>query len=352
MQLISLKEFVESSVVIYSKSKPSDLPAVMLWGQPGVGKSDSFKEIGRRLHELTGKTVNFVDIRLLLYSPVDLKGIPTADEMKRFTKWLTPQIFNLDASDNVINIIVLDEINAAVPTTQACAYQITLDRKVGEAIIPDNTIIFLAGNRMTDKAVTYKMPKPLGNRATHFEVTVDFDSWKEWAIRNGIDQRIISFLSFRPGLLNTFDPKNEDVVFATPRSWAMCSSYLKNLPWNMAKTYIAGTVGEGVAVEFFAYCEIYTKVPKIIDIANGVYTTPHTEPDICYAISTGITVSVAKMNDKQLENTLLYTRKLPPEFTTMICRDLLNNIALIPNVVKLKAWKEWIKDFNETYAKR
>jgi MoxR-like ATPase len=51
---------------------------VFLWGPPGIGKSDIVKQIG----EDAGREV--VDVRLALWEPTDIKGIPyyNADQGK------------------------------------------------------------------------------------------------------------------------------------------------------------------------------------------------------------------------------------------------------------------------------
>ena len=54
-------------------------PSVMLWGAPGVGKSQGVRQIAQLLGEKTGKKVVVTDVRLLLFNPVDLRGIPTAN---------------------------------------------------------------------------------------------------------------------------------------------------------------------------------------------------------------------------------------------------------------------------------
>ena len=103
----------------------------------------------------------------------------------------------MDPSDDIVNILFLDEISAAPQSVQAAAYQITLDRVVGEHKLPDNCIIIAAGNRVTDKSVSFKMPKALANRLCHFEIQSDFDSWRDWAVKNGINQKVLGFISFK-----------------------------------------------------------------------------------------------------------------------------------------------------------
>ena len=108
----------------------------------------------------------------------------------------------MDEREDVVNILFLDEISAAPQSVQASAYQITLDRVIGEHKLPDNCLVVAAGNRVTDRSVAYKMPRALANRLMHFEIVPDFVSWKEWAIRSGINDKVIGFLSFKQNYLN------------------------------------------------------------------------------------------------------------------------------------------------------
>ncbi len=81
-----------------------EFPSVMLWGPPGVGKSQGVKQIASKIEKETGKNVRITDVRLLLFNPVDLRGIPTANEDKTLAVWLKPQIFQMDPSEEVVNI--------------------------------------------------------------------------------------------------------------------------------------------------------------------------------------------------------------------------------------------------------
>ena len=57
-------------------------PSVMLWGPPGIGKSQGVREIACNIQAKTGKKVSITDVRLLLFNPVDLRGIPTTNADK------------------------------------------------------------------------------------------------------------------------------------------------------------------------------------------------------------------------------------------------------------------------------
>lgn len=319
------------------------MPTNMLWGPPGVGKSEVVgKTLVNRLRELTGKEVNFFDIRLLLFNPVDLRGIPVPDADREFAKWLRPTIFNLDPSPEVINIILLDEITAASPTVQASAYQLTLDRKVGEHRLPDNTIIIAAGNRVQDKGVVYKMPTPLANRMTHFEIYASLEDWKEWAIPHGINELVIGFLNFRENLLHKFDPNADDVAFPTPRAWAFVSKYL-GIYRNVDKAYpmIAGTVGEGTAVEFRSFVKTFGKLPNIDNILDGKEVEVPDKPDVLYALSAALTARAGKIDGKRLRNLIVFTNRLPKEFSVLTMRDILRVPDVKNKVTGLKEWIDW-----------
>ena len=163
------------------------MPSVMLWGPPGIGKSQAVRQIASKIQESTGKEVHITDVRLLLFNP-------TSNADKTLAVWLKPQIFQMDDSDRVVNLLFLDEISAAPPSVQAAAFQITLDRRIGEHVLPENCIVMAAGNRITDRSVAFKMPKALANRLMHIEVEASFSSWKKWAVSTGIHSKGIGFL--------------------------------------------------------------------------------------------------------------------------------------------------------------
>lgn len=322
-----------------------EVPTVMLWGQPGVGKSDGIRGLAKNLEKATKKEVIVHDVRLLLFNPVDLRGIPVPDSEREFAKWLKPQIFNMDSSPNVINILFLDEITAAPPTVQASAYQLTLDRKVGEHKLPDNVIIVGAGNRVQDKGVAYKMPTPLANRMTHFDIVCDLEDWKDWAIPNGIHPLVLGFLNFRETLLNKFDPASDDSAFPTPRSWAFVSKYL-HIFNNVDSAYpmIAGSVGEGVAVEFKSFAKTYGSLPNIDDIFNGKEVKfDGNKPDIVCALSSALVSKAGKATDEQLRNMMKFITNgaMSKEFSVLTVKDLLRVDNVKIRLIAIPEWNTW-----------
>lgn len=321
------------------------VPTVMLWGQPGVGKSEGVRRLGKRLQEVTGKTVNVVDIRLLLFNPVDLRGIPVPDEERESALWLRPHIFNLDPDPNKIHILLLDELSAAPQSVQAAAYQLILDRRIGEHVLPDNVIMIGAGNRIQDKGVAYKMPTPLSNRMSHFEIVTELDDWKEWAIKHDIHEMVIGFLNFRQEYLNKFDPKVDANAFPTPRTWAFVSDYL-NIFDDIEKAYpmIVSTIGEGYAVEFKAFAGTYTSLPDINDIMMGKpVVLKSTSPDVICALSSMIVSRAGKFTKDQMRNVFhfLLDSNLQREFLVMTIKDLMKIESALKDLREFKRFSEW-----------
>ena len=152
---------------------------LFLWGPPGIGKSDIVKQMGEELD------AHVIDIRLSLWEPTDIKGIPYFDSDSGKMAWAPPiELPDAEMGKKHKQIILfMDEMNSAAPAVQAAAYQLVLNRRVGTYKLPDNVLIVAAGNRESDKGVTYRMPAPLANRFIHLEMRVDHASWEIWATK-------------------------------------------------------------------------------------------------------------------------------------------------------------------------
>src|SRR2546423_9189043 len=184
---------------------------VMVWGPPGVGKSRIVAAIAE------AHRVPLVDIRLSQMEPTDLRGIPFRNGAR--VEWSVPALLPEESRHGARGILFLDEITSAPPTVTAAAYQLILDRRLGEYEVPAGWAIFAAGNRYGDRGVSYVMPSPLANRFTHYEIEPHLDDWIAWAHGSGLDDRVIAFLRFRPDLLFHFDAGRNPVAFPSPRSW-------------------------------------------------------------------------------------------------------------------------------------
>lgn len=335
----------------------SSIPSPFLWGPPGVGKSDGINELADLLSEKTGKRVVVTDIRLLLFSPIDLRGVPVADESRQFTDWLKPRILDLDPSKDIVNILFLDELSAAPQSVQAAAYQLTLNRAIGEHKLPDNTIVMAAGNRTTDRAVAYKMPSALANRMMHYDICVDFKTWAQWAIEKGnIHPFVLGYLSYDMSKLYLEDKSIDEVAFPTPRSWMFVSNILNTLGGiddvDKLHSIISSCIGIGTAVEFIAWSKIYKDLPKTEDVFSGKAVNYPSSPDALYALIGSMTTyairrekdsSVNGLSSTEIENVCRFCAGVPADYAMSFYLNIIGMDSIRLKLMKSSSFIEWGK---------
>ena len=264
------------------------------------------------------------------------------------------------ASQYPIVVLFLDELNSAPGSVQAAAYQLILNRRVGKYKLPDNVVMVAAGNRESDKGVTYRMPTPLANRFIHQEMKVDFPSFQSWAVQNNIHKDVVGFLSFAKQDLYDFDSKSSSRAFATPRTWAFVSQLLDadNGDDDTLTNLIAGTVGEGLAVKFMAHRKISSRLPKPEDILAGKVTDLEIKEvsamyslviSMCYELKDAVERKIAdKEFHSMADNFFGYMMKnFETELVVMGARIALTTYNLPFQPTKLKNFDE----FHAKYGK-
>jgi hypothetical protein len=274
---------------------------IFLWGPPGIGKSDIVKQLGEELEAYV------IDVRLSLWEPTDIKGIPYFDSNDGTMRWAPPsELPSMEFAKKHKQIILfMDELNSAAPSVQAAAYQLILNRRVGTYQLPDNVVMVAAGNRETDKGVTFRMPAPLANRFVHLEMTVDWDDYFEWAAENKVHKDVVGFLSFSKKDLYDFDPKSSSRSFATPRSWAFVSELLTDddCEESTITDLVSGSIGEGLAIKFMAHRKHSAKMPNPSDILSGKVKKMETkEISAMYSLTVSLCYELKDACDKNAKN--------------------------------------------------
>ena len=276
----------------FKKKRP-----IFLWGPPGIGKSEVIGQITDSM-----ENSHLIDIRLSLWDPTDIKGMPYYASNDNTMKWAPPvELPTEEFAKQFKNIVLfLDEMNSAAPAVQAAAYQLVLNRRVGTYKLPDNVMIVAAGNRDADKGVTYRMPAPLANRFIHLELAVNFDDWFEWSVSNNIHKDVVGYLTFAKKDLYDFDPKSASRSFATPRSWSFVSELIEDdLDESTTTDLVAGTVGEGLAVKFMAHRKVASSMPNPTDILAGKVKELKTkEISAMYSLTVSLCYELKESSDK------------------------------------------------------
>jgi hypothetical protein len=351
----------ESRTVTALQAKKSLLKAfkvkrpLFLWGPPGIGKSELVEGIANELGGL------MIDLRLGQMEPTDIRGIPFYNKDIGKMDWAPPVELPDEemAKDYPVVVLFLDELNSAAPSVQSAAYQLILNRRIGKYKLPDNVVMVAAGNRESDKGVTYRMPTPLANRFIHQEMKVDFASWQEWAVNNRIHKDVVGYLSFAKQDLYDFDAKSASRAFATPRSWTFVSELLaEGDDDDTTMNLIAGTVGEGLAVKFMAHRKVAGRMPNPADILNGKVKDLNVKEvsamyslviSMCYELKAAVETKVEdKKFHEMADNFLGYMMKnFETELTVMGARIALTTYDLPFLPTKLKNFDEFHQRFGK-----
>lgn len=341
---------------------------IFIWGAPGIGKSElveglvSGGDLGNAM---------MIDLRLALLEPTDLRGYPFRNPETNTMEWSPPSdLPSQNLADQYDNIVLfLDELNSAPPSVQAAAYQLVLNRRIGQYILPSNVRIVAAGNRETDRGVTFRMPAPLANRFRHINMEVNFEDWTQWAMQNAVHPDVIGYLSFAKGDLFDFDPKSSSQSFATPRSWNFVSEMLDANGFDEAdafeqKVEIAGAIGEGMAIKFVEHRKIASKLPNPEQIIAGEVKTLDTklskEISAKYSLVVGLAYELNEMfksngiDDpfrKALNNVVRFSYdNFEPEMVVFLFKTIMKDYQIRFNV-RTDLEKELHKTFSERYTK-
>jgi hypothetical protein len=300
-----------------------------IWGPPGIGKS----AIVRSVASSAGMPV--ADLRASLLDPTDLRGIPAIVDGRAI--WCPPDF--LPKPQDRPGVLFLDEINAAPPLVQASLYQLVLDRRVGEYVLPEGWWIVAAGNRQQDRAVTFRMSSALANRFVHISLEANIDDWRDWAIGAGVDPIVVSFLGFRPALL--LEEPGATPAYATPRSWEMLSDVLKRFgdPSNCSDL-LPGIVGDGPSREFLGFVKSAASRSMLDAIlADPAGAVLPQSLDRLYVVTSWLAHGAAREEIAAAASILL--RRLPAEFAVILARDMLR---ARPAFARDPNYREFMKD--------
>ena len=327
---------------------------IFLWGPPGIGKSEVVAEVTEELGGL------MIDLRMAQMEPTDIRGIPFFNRDLNKMDWAPPIDLPDEelASQYPLIVLFLDEMNSAPPAVQAAGYQLILNRRVGKYILPDNVVIVAAGNRDSDKGVTYRMPMPLANRFVHLEMRADFASWQNWAVNKGIHKDVVGYLSFSKQDLYDFDNKSSSRAFATPRSWVFVSDLLNDEDSDPDTLFnlVAGSVGDGLAVKFMAHRKVASRMPEPSDILSGkVKDLQVKEVSAMYSLTISMCYELRDaLDNKRVDNKKFH--EMANNFFTYIMANFETELVVMGAKIALKTYKlpiepSQLKNFDEFHKR-
>ena len=308
----------------------------MVASSPGMGKSDIIRSIAKEFN------LKVIDFRVSQCEPVDMQGYPGVVD-GRMTFHI-PEYFPIEGDPIPEGrdgwLLFLDEFNSGNKQTEAAAYKLILDREVYKHKLHPRCLIAAAGNLTTDRAIVNTQSTATTSRLTHYRMQVDHKVWIGWANEHNIDHRIISLIKFKPEILHKFDPSTNELTFPCPRTWEFASKVIINKATvdHITKTRLAGTVGEGAAVELATYSEIYQNLPTIEQILTNPksgWRVPK-EPSEQYAVTTMLAHNSTPDNINKL---IIAIKRLPTDFQVITFKDIYKRS---PHLKGHPIIKEWI----------
>lgn len=320
-----------------------------LWGPPGIGKTSGVYQIKKLVEQQTKLKVVVHEIRVSDYSYNDIAGMMIPDRENMISVWLRPQILMMDDATDVLNLVFFDEIGDADIYLQRVIKQVIEKGKVGVHKLPDNCVFILASNRVTDNCMVYRIADSLANRACHFNVQPDFESWKQWAITHGIHEYVLGFLSFNNNKLYDLEKERDKVAFATPRSWEYFSNYLhlkKGKSLEELYPTLCGFVGMDNVLALKAWCgshKMFTLVPNIF---QGTETRYPKKPDevreLIYAMIAHVSKEKDTLTDKSLEFACQYVGHFSADFAAMFYQSLMEIEGMNLRLFECPSFKRWL----------
>ena len=307
----------------------------MVSSSPGMGKSDIIRTIATKFK------LKVIDFRVSQCEPVDMQGYPGVLD-GRMTFHI-PEYFPIEG-DKIPDgydgwLLFLDEFNSGNKQTEAAAYKLILDREVYKYKLHSRCLIAAAGNLTTDRAIVNTQSTATTSRLTHYRMRVDHKVWVDWANAHEIDHRIISLIKFKPELLHRFDTSTNELTFPCPRTWEFASKVIINVSTinHITKTRLAGTIGEGAAVELATYSEIYQNLPTIEQILSNPksgWKVPK-EPSEQYAVTTMLAHNSTPDNINKI---IIAINRLPVDFQVITFKDIYKRAPILKGHPVIKKW--------------
>lgn len=246
----------------------ADVP-VLLWGDPGIGKSAVVRQVA------TGLGWDCVELIGSLRDETDFGGLPVRTDGG--VEFVAPRWARTAGVERPA-IVFLDELTSNSPAKQAAMLRIVLDREVGDHSLSPEVRVVAAANPAGIAANGFELAAPLANRFVHLDVGVHPGSWVDgfrngWpapttgdlpAVPAGRAQRwrdlVASFIVFRPKLLHQLPSRlvEQGRAWPSPRSWELAArvgaaAETLDAPQPVLRSLLAGCVGDGAAVELLAW---------------------------------------------------------------------------------------------------
>ena len=290
---------------------------VLVMGPPGTGKTALTLGIGKKLDRYTHVFIGSI------HEPGDL-GFPSPEDGQ--LGYLTPKFVN--KLNEKPSILFFDEFTTCTPMMQNGLLRVVCERWVGDTQLKEFVSIVAAGNPSEYNAGAYELSMPMANRFCHLTWEFNYEEWtiaavagwpepsfpivpKNWQVGKSASMaRIAAFGKHRPAMLLQL-PKEEiskSGAWASPRSWEMGATLeaactAARVGNEIKMMLLAGCVGTGPALEYFAWCKDQDLPDPEIFIRDPLKFTLPERQDIQFAVLASVAAAVmARLTDERYLN--------------------------------------------------
>ena len=253
----------------------ANLP-VLLWGQPGIGKSSVIEHLAADLG------LPLETVIASVHEPSDFAGLPIiGPDPGRDGIPMAPPDWAVRLHRAGCGVLFLDELSSAPPAVQAALLRVVLERRVGSLTLPPAVRIIAAANPADTAADGWQLAAPLANRFVHLPWVHDpavvvrglGGRWPHVrpprlasaGLEDAVDRArdlVCAFLTARPDYTHRLPTGVEarGGAWPSPRTWEMA---LRLLAFAFASAVdeealailLRGVIGDGAGLELLAYRE-------------------------------------------------------------------------------------------------
>ncbi|MFE9093508.1 AAA family ATPase [Streptomyces sp. NPDC007264] len=249
---------------------------VLLWGEPGIGKSAGMEQLA------AGLGIRLETVVASVHEPSDFAGLPiVGDDPATTGVPMAPPDWAVRLARTGHGLLFFDELSSAPPAVQAALLRVVLERRVGSLVLPEAVRIVAAANPPSSAADGWHLSPPLANRFVHLHWTHDprtvargmAGTWPAMTVpvvdpakAPGAVARargaVSGFLTARPGLVHHMpaDAENRGRAWPSPRTWEMAltllaAGYATGAGRESVAAALTGAVGDGAGIELLSYLE-------------------------------------------------------------------------------------------------
>ncbi len=329
-------EIMELLESCYKQRKPK--PIIM--GSPGCGKTS----IVYQLFKDRLKVPVYV-FQAMLYDPVEIKGLPVMVKAANGEPGVAKFLKFEDMPTGDEGVLFVDDLPHAPTQTQNAFMRLILEGIAGSWQL-GNLFPIAAGNRAIDRAGAKDLQTAIANRFVRVDFDIDYNDWREWAVKKQITPEIIAYLGTAYGRdwLDKFDAGRQ--INPTPRSWEFASDLWKSCPKHIIREALYGCIGEEATSKFMGWLKIYDKLPDLKAIISGKNIFSE-ELDVMYAAISGLVNIASSFEGKQrkpvYQRLIDYSCAMPDKFKELgawLSKDLYKFDSATFAQCKLDNWRD------------